>query len=198
MARLFWLTVMAAFVAGLLAGAPLAGALLAVGTLLRPAPPGHGGPTTPLLSAGKRQPPRQPLVQPTNRAPAMRHALLRRHRRLGERHPEITGKEERIVSEAAAAAGLGEDPAVARCFDQLRLGERRVEICHHTTVARGALVVGNAREPLEQQPGVRRVSPPPPPHLRPTRPENPPPPPQRAPPQAPAPPARRDGATLPS
>src|SRR3989449_5923414 len=60
----------------------------------------------------------------------MRHALLRRHRRLGERHPEITGKEERIVSEAAAAAGLGEDPAVARCLDQLRLGERRVEIRH--------------------------------------------------------------------
>src|SRR5438034_673651 len=139
MARLFWLTVMAAFAAALLAGASWAGALLAVGTLLGSPPP------------------------------AMRHALLRRHRRLGERHPEITRKEERIVSEAAAAAGLGEDPAVARCFDQLRLGERRVEICHHTTVARGALVVGNAREPLEQQRVVRRVSHPRPVHLRPTR-----------------------------
>src|SRR5437870_7125502 len=92
---------------------------------------------------GLAGPPHQHLDQRPNRPHAMRHALLRRHRRLGERHPEITRKEERIVSEAAAAAGLGEDPAVARCFDQLRLGERRGEICHHTTVARRALVVGH-------------------------------------------------------
>src|SRR5258708_24954515 len=37
-----------------------------------------------------------------------------------------------------------QDPALARRLDQLRLGERRVEIRHHATGSRSALLVGNA------------------------------------------------------
>src|SRR5207237_179895 len=128
MARLFWLTVMAAFGAALVAGASWAGAFMAVGTLLGP--------------------------------PAMVHALLRRKRRLGERHAEIAREEQWIVPEAAAAAGLGQDSPLARRLDELRLGERRVEICHDASIARGALLVGNTRQPLEQECVVRRVIPP--------------------------------------
>src|SRR2546426_12731983 len=112
----------------------------------------------------------------------MRHALLARHRRLGEGHPEIAREEQRIVAEAAAPARFGQDPPLARRLDQLRLGERRVEIRHDAPVARRALFVGNTRQPFEQQRVVRRVTPPPPP---------PPPPPPRPPPPGHAPPPPR-------
>ena len=49
MARLFWLTVMAAFAAALLAGASWAGAFLAVGTLLGSPPPEMGTQSTSFL-----------------------------------------------------------------------------------------------------------------------------------------------------
>src|SRR2546426_12532700 len=110
----------------------------------------------------------------------MRHALLARHRRLGEGHPEIAREEQRIVAEAAAPARFGQNPPLARRLDQLRLGERRVEIRHDAPVARRALLVGNTRPPLEQQRVVRRVTPPPPPPPPgpppPSRGEHPPPP----------------------
>src|SRR5439155_21810961 len=140
---------------------------------------------------GLAGPPHQHLDQRSARAPAMRHALLRRHRRLGERHPEIARQEQRIVAEAAAPTGLGQDPPLARRLDQLGLRERRIEIGHHAPVARGALLVGNARQALEQERVVRGVSPPAPPPPRPPRPRpppaGPPPPPRRPPPPAPPP-----------
>ena len=52
MARLFWLTLIAAFVAALLAGASWAAALFAVGTLLGSPPPEMGTQTTVLLWQG--------------------------------------------------------------------------------------------------------------------------------------------------
>jgi hypothetical protein len=52
MARLFWLTVMAAFGAALLAGASWAAAFLAVGTLLGSPPPEMGTQSTVLLWQG--------------------------------------------------------------------------------------------------------------------------------------------------
>ncbi len=55
MARLFWLTVMAAFVAALLAGASWAAALSAVGTLLGAPPPEMGHQSTTLLWQGAPQ-----------------------------------------------------------------------------------------------------------------------------------------------
>jgi len=55
MARLFWLTVMAAFVAALLAGASWAVALSAVGTLLGAPPPEMGNQSTTLLWQGAPQ-----------------------------------------------------------------------------------------------------------------------------------------------
>ena len=42
----------------------------------------------------------------------MRHALLRRHRRLGETQPEIAREEQRIVAEATAAARLLQNFAI--------------------------------------------------------------------------------------
>src|SRR5439155_12441064 len=144
---------------------------------------------------GLAGPPHQHLAQRSDRSPAMRHALLRRHRRLGERHPEIDRQEQRIVAEAAAPTGLGQDPPLARRLDQLRLRERRIEIGHHAPVARGALLVGNARQALEQERVVRGVSPPPPPppppplppRLRPPPGGNPPGPRRGGPPQPPGP-----------
>jgi len=52
MARLFWLTVMAAFGAALLAGASWAASLVAVGTLLGAPPPEMGKQSTTLLWQG--------------------------------------------------------------------------------------------------------------------------------------------------
>jgi hypothetical protein len=52
MARLFWLTVMAAFVAALLAGASWAAALMAVGTLLGAPPPEMGTQSSTFLWQG--------------------------------------------------------------------------------------------------------------------------------------------------
>src|SRR5438132_10968278 len=60
MARLFWLTVMAAFAAALLAGASWAGAFLAVGTLLGSPPPEMGTQSTSFLWGGRPQLPDHP------------------------------------------------------------------------------------------------------------------------------------------
>src|SRR5438046_9660529 len=62
MARLFWLTVMAAFAAALLAGASWAGAFLAVGTLLGSPPPEMGTQSTSFLWGGMPQLPDHPRV----------------------------------------------------------------------------------------------------------------------------------------
>jgi hypothetical protein len=55
MARLFWLTVLAAFAAALLAGASWAGAFFAVGTLLGAPPPEMGTQSTSFLWEGMPQ-----------------------------------------------------------------------------------------------------------------------------------------------
>src|SRR2546429_5145702 len=55
MARLFWLTVMAAFVAALLAGASWAASLMAVGTLLGAPPPEMGTQASTFLWQGAPQ-----------------------------------------------------------------------------------------------------------------------------------------------
>ena len=52
MARLFWLTLVAAFAAALLAGASWAGAFMAVGTLLGSPPPDMGTQSTTFLWQG--------------------------------------------------------------------------------------------------------------------------------------------------
>src|SRR2546421_8599828 len=62
MARLFWLTVMAAFAAALLAGASWAGAFMAVGTLLGSPPPEMGTQSTSFLWGGMPQLPDHPRV----------------------------------------------------------------------------------------------------------------------------------------
>jgi len=62
MARLFWLTVMAAFGAALLAGASWAGAFMAVGTLLGSPPPEMGTQSTTFLWEGMPQLPSHPRV----------------------------------------------------------------------------------------------------------------------------------------
>src|SRR5204863_337283 len=62
MARLFWLTVMAAFAAALLAGASWAGAFLAGGTLLGSPPPEMGAQSTSFLWGGMPQLPDHPRV----------------------------------------------------------------------------------------------------------------------------------------
>ncbi|HYT71099.1 MAG TPA: hypothetical protein VEK78_06920 [Gemmatimonadales bacterium] len=62
MARLFWLTVMAAFAAALLAGASWAGAYAAVGTLLGSPPPEMGTQSTTFLWRGMPQRPGHPRV----------------------------------------------------------------------------------------------------------------------------------------
>ena len=62
MARLFWLTVMAAFAAALLAGASWAGAFLAVGTLLGSPPPEMGTQTTTFVWRGMARLPEHPRV----------------------------------------------------------------------------------------------------------------------------------------
>jgi hypothetical protein len=62
MARLFWLTLMAGFAAGLLAGASWLGAYAAVGTLLGAPPPEMGTQTTTFLWHGMPQAPGHPRV----------------------------------------------------------------------------------------------------------------------------------------
>jgi hypothetical protein len=62
MARLFWLTVMAAFGAALLAGASWAAAYTAVGTLLGSPPPEMGIQSTTFLWEGMPQVPDHPRV----------------------------------------------------------------------------------------------------------------------------------------
>lgn len=62
MARLFWLTVGAAFAAALLVGASFAGAYTAVGTLLGSPPPEMGTQTTTFLWEGMPQAPGNPRV----------------------------------------------------------------------------------------------------------------------------------------
>jgi hypothetical protein len=62
MARLFWLTVGAAFAAALLAGASFAGAYTAVGTLLGSPPPEMGTQTTTFLWEGMPNAPGNPRV----------------------------------------------------------------------------------------------------------------------------------------
>ena len=62
MARLFWLTVMAAFAAALLAGASWAAAFLAVGTLLGSPPPEMGTQTTTFVWRGMARLPGNPRV----------------------------------------------------------------------------------------------------------------------------------------
>ena len=106
-------------------------------------------------------------------APAVRDALLGGQRGFAERHLEIEGEEQRIVPEATAAAWLAEHAPFARRLDQLRLGERGLEIRHHAAIARRALRVGHTRQALEQQPVVRRVARAGAVHLRPARREHP-------------------------
>src|SRR2546422_4312775 len=72
MARLFWLTVMAAFAAALLAGASWAGAFLAVGTLLGSPPPEMGTQSTTFLWGGMPQLPDHPRVWRFTFAPTVR------------------------------------------------------------------------------------------------------------------------------
>src|SRR6266566_548339 len=72
MARLFWLTVMAAFVAALLAGASWAAALSAVGTLLGAPPPEMGHQSTTLLWQGAPQLAGHPRVWRFAFAPTVR------------------------------------------------------------------------------------------------------------------------------
>jgi len=62
MARLFWLTLMAAFGAALLAGASWAGAFTAVGTLLGSPPPEMGTQSTTFLWHGMPRLPGHPRV----------------------------------------------------------------------------------------------------------------------------------------
>jgi hypothetical protein len=62
MARLFWLTVMAAFGAALVAGASWAGAYTAVGKLLGSPPPEMGTQSTTFLWNGMPQVPGHPRV----------------------------------------------------------------------------------------------------------------------------------------
>src|SRR3989442_1082914 len=62
MARLFWLTVMAAFAPPLLAGASRGGAFLAAGTLLGPPPPRMGPQSTTFWWGGMPQLPDPPRV----------------------------------------------------------------------------------------------------------------------------------------
>ena len=62
MARLFWLTVMAAFGAALLAGASWAAAVSAVGTLLGSPPPEMGTQSTTFLWRGMPRLPGHPRV----------------------------------------------------------------------------------------------------------------------------------------
>lgn len=62
MARLFWLTLAAGFVAALLAGASWAGAYTAVGTLLGSPPPEMGTQSTRFLWEGMAQVPGHPRV----------------------------------------------------------------------------------------------------------------------------------------
>ncbi|HVH68636.1 MAG TPA: hypothetical protein VM716_12285 [Gemmatimonadales bacterium] len=62
MARLFWLTLMAAFAAALLAGASWIGAYYAVGSLLGSPPPAMGNQTTKFLWDGAPNLPGHPRV----------------------------------------------------------------------------------------------------------------------------------------
>ena len=62
MARLFWLTLMAAFAAALLLGASWAGAYTAVGMLLGSPPPEMGKQTTTFLWQGSPELPGHPRV----------------------------------------------------------------------------------------------------------------------------------------
>ncbi len=62
MARLFWLTLVAAFAAALLAGASWAGAFMAVGTLLGSPPPEMGTQSTTFLWQGMPRLPGHPRV----------------------------------------------------------------------------------------------------------------------------------------
>ncbi len=62
MARLFWLTGMAAFAAALLAGASWSAAFLAVGTLLGSPPPEMGTQSTTFLWHGMARLPEHPRV----------------------------------------------------------------------------------------------------------------------------------------
>ena len=71
MARLFWLTVMAAFAAALLAGASWAGAFLAVGTLLGSPPPEMGTQSTTFLWNGMPRLPDHPRVWQFTFAPTV-------------------------------------------------------------------------------------------------------------------------------
>ena len=71
MARLFWLTVMAAFAAALLAGASWAGAFIAVGTLLGAPPPEMGTQSTTFLWNGMPRLPDHPRVWQFTFAPTV-------------------------------------------------------------------------------------------------------------------------------
>src|SRR5205814_2811708 len=103
------------------------------------------------------------------RAPAVGDALFGRQERLGERQLEIEGEEQRVVPEAAGATRLDEHAPLARRLDELRLGERGLEIGNDAAIARGALRFGYARQALEQQRVVRRIAGAGAVHLRPAR-----------------------------
>src|SRR2546425_10492162 len=89
--------------------------------------------------------------------------MLRRGRRLGEAHPEISREEQGVVAEPACAARLREHAAFGRRLDELRGGRGRLEKGCDTAITRRAPLLRDAREPLQQQRVVRRVEPPFPP-----------------------------------
>src|SRR2546425_1364952 len=85
------------------------------------------------------------------RPPAVGDAMLGRRRRLGEGHSEIGREEQRVVSEPACTTWLGEHAAFGRRLDELRGRRGCLEKGCDTAIARRALLLGHAREPLEQQ-----------------------------------------------
>src|SRR5690242_17527825 len=70
------------------------------------------------------------LDQRTDGASAVRHPLLGGEPRFGEADAEIGGQEQRVVAEAAAAAGRREDAALARRLDELWFGGRGLDVRH--------------------------------------------------------------------
>src|SRR5690348_1088518 len=115
------------------------------------------------------RPAHQDLHQRPHRPAAMRHAMLGGEWRLAEGHSELGREEQGIITEAAGPARLPQDASLARRFDELGLGERRLEIGHHTAIARGPGLIRHGGEPFEQERVVRRLTRSRPVHLRPAR-----------------------------
>src|SRR3989442_4147796 len=101
-----------------------------------------------------RRPPRSTLFPYTT---LFRSPLLRGQGRLGEGHLEVGGEEQRVVAEAAAAARSREDAALARGLDELRLGQRPLEVGVDAAKARATPLVSHPSHQLQQQSAVHRV-----------------------------------------